>query len=63
MKEVQMMLALFIRLRNVIGAFKEQDQDQKHPAGRGRDSQICFTFFMADLTGSGNAKLQKRNKV
>lgn len=23
-----MMLALFIRLRNVIGAFKEQDQDQ-----------------------------------
>lgn len=56
-----MMLALFIRLRNVIGAFKKQDQ--KDPAGRGHDSQICFTFFMADLTGNGNAKLQKRNKV
>jgi len=41
------MLALFIRLRNVIGA-----------RCHGPD-----LLFMADLTGNGNAKLQKRNKV
>lgn len=42
MKEVQMMLALFIRLRNVIGAFKEQCPGPSHQAGRGLDSQISI---------------------